>query len=327
MNTRAFSAEHIKEKILDNFVEYAKMFTPYQSDFLSGLYNRYKCLDNGSLVLYFAKKTQQAILRKKDYDLNYDLSFKNFWLNHGLVKIPPTTIMNIAKDTNLPKETTRRKLSQLTKQKILSKKNKHILWSPSEEYKEDYNQFVYLEIKNMAKLTKFVTDKIDLNFSTEEIIEEYKKKFSFYWFHYLDLQLKWMNIWKLRFNDLEIPFIFFQFAVLLSSRLRKDKIISHNKLFGESNVVLKGPGTQNVSVSATSISEVTGIPRATCIRKLNQMAEQKILIQDKNSKRFYIIPEALSKNLVSRELTEKATEIFSEFYSISINSLKTKTSH
>lgn len=327
MNNQTFLAERIKEKILNNFVEYAKIFTPSQSDFLCGLYNRYQCLDNGSLVLYFAKKTQQAILRKKDYDLNYDLSFKNFWINHGLVKIPPTTIMSIAKDASLPKETTRRKLSQLAKQKILSKKNKHILWSPSEEYKENYNQFVYQEIKNMAKLTKFVTEKIDLNFSTEEIIEEYKKKFSFYWFHYLDLQLKWMGMWKVRFNDLEIPFIFLQFAVLLSSRLKKDKIISHNKLYDESDVVLKGHGNQNVSVSATSISEVTGIPRATCIRKLNQMTKQKILIQDKNSKRFYIIPEALSKNFVSKELTEKATEIFSEFYSISINSLKTKTSH
>ena len=329
MNTRAFTEEHIKKKILDNFVEYAKIFTPFQSDFLSGLYNRYKCLDNGSIVLYFAKKTQQAILRKKDYDLNYDLSFKNFWLNHGHVKIPPTTILNIAKDINLPKETTRRKLSELTKQRILSKKNKHILWLPSEEYKENYNQFVYQEIKNMAKLTKFVTDKIDLNFSTEEIIEEYKKRFSFYWFHYLDLQLKWMNVWKLRFNDLEIPLIFLQFAVLLSSRLKRYNIISHNKLFETSDVVVTGPGAQNVnvSVSATSISEVTGIPRATCIRKLNQMVKQKILTQDKNTKRFFIIPEALSKNLVSKELTEKATEIYSKFYSIFINSLKTKTSH
>ena len=329
MNTRAFTEEHIKKKILDNFVEYAKIFTPFQSDFLSGLYNRYKCLDNGSIVLYFAKKTQQAILRKKDYDLNYDLSFKNFWINHGLVKIPPTTIMSIAKDASLPKETTRRKLSQLAKQRILSKKNKHILWSPSEEYKENYNQFVYQEIKNMAKLTKFVTDKIDLNFSTEEIIEEYKKRFSFYWFHYLDLQLKWMNVWKLRFNDLEIPLIFLQFAVLLSSRLKRYNIISHNKLFETSDVVVTGPGAQNVnvSVSATSISEVTGIPRATCIRKLNLMAKQKIVSQDKNSKRYYIIPEAFNKNLVSKDLTEEASTIYSEFYYISIKALSSKNLH
>ena len=324
MSAKPLLAEDIKKNILAHFLEYAKMFTPLQSDFLTGLYQRYQCLDNGSLVLHFAKKTHQAILRKTDYDLNYDLSFEKFWYNHSTVNTEPSTIMRIALEANLPKETTRRKLSELTKLKILSKKNRYISWLPSEEYKNDYNKVVSQEIKNVAKLTKFVSDKINLNFTTEEILKEYEKRFSFYWFHYLDLQLKWMKMWKLRFKDLEIPLIFMQFSSLLASKVGTEAKVSHSHLYTKPNIVLTAPHLGNVSVSATSIADITGIPRATVIRKLNQMVRQRVLTQDKNSKRYYIIPEALNKNLVSKELTEKATEIFSDFYYISIKALSSK---
>ena len=316
--------QEIKDQILEHWVEYAKLFTPLQSEFLSSLYKRYQCLDNAALVLYFAKKTHHAILREKDYDLNYDLSFENFWNNHSKVKITPTTILNISLDSNLPKETTRRKLSELVKFKVLNKKNKFISWIPSEEYKKSYNEVVSQEIKNMAKLTKFVTDKINLDYSTEEITKEYKKRFSFYWFHYLDVQLKWMKLWKERLEDLEIALIFLQIASLLSSKVKKD--VSHKNLFDEPGNIITKPLPETVSVSATSISDVTGVPRATCIRKLNQMVKEKIIMQDKTTKRYFIIPEAFNKKLVSRELTEKVTELYSNFYFICIKALKSTTS-
>ena len=323
ITTPSLLVKDIKKNILDNFIEYAKLFTPFQSDFLCGLYKRYLCLDNGTLVLYFAKKTHQAILRKTDYDLDYNLSFENFWKNHSEVEVPHTTILNIAKDAKLPKETTRRKLSELTKQKVLNKKNTIISWLPSEDYKKSYNKFISEEIKNVAKLTKYVTDKNNLNFSTEDITTEYKKRFSFYWFHYLDVQLKWMNLWKTVFNDHEIALIFMQFATLLSSKLLQGKIVSHNTFYYESEFIKNLP-QEKVSVSATSISDITGIPRATCIRKLNQMVKQKIISQDKNTKRYYIVPEAFKKNLISKDLTDQATEIFSNFYFISIKALVSK---
>ena len=105
-----------------------------------------------------------------------------------------------------------------------------------------------------------------------------------------------------------------------------DKTISHRSLYEEPSII-NTPGVQNVSISATSVSDITGIPRATCIRKLNLMAKQKIVSQDKNSKRYYIIPEAFNKNLVSKDLTEEASTIYSEFYYISIKALSSKNLH
>ena len=322
-NSSLILSETINKKILENFLEYVKKFTPVQSNFLFDLHRRYHCLDSANIVLYFAKKTHQAVLRKKDYDLNYDLSFDKFWHNHKESNIENSTILEIAKVTNLPKETTRRKLLELTKQKVLVKKNRHIFWHPSEEYKKNYNITVIQEIKNMAKLTKYVTDKVNLNFSNEEILNEYKKKFSFYWFHYLDLQIKWMKLWKSKLGDLEMVLILMQIVSLLASRVNEE--VSHEKLFSEPTIVLKPKlNNLNVSVSATSLSDITGISRATCIRKLNYMVHQKLVTQDKNSKRYYIIPEALNKTLISKDLTEEVTRLFSEFYFIIIKALNSK---
>ena len=78
------------------------------------------------------------------------------------------------------------------------------------------------------------------------------------------------------------------------------------------------------SISATSISEVTNIPRATCIRKLNQMVDRKILTQDEKTKRYYINSESLNKKVVSKELVENMQGLFSEFYLIAIKALSSK---
>ena len=59
-------SESIEKKILENFLGYTKMFIPVQSNFLFDLYQRYHCLDSANIVLYFAKKTHQAVLRKKE---------------------------------------------------------------------------------------------------------------------------------------------------------------------------------------------------------------------------------------------------------------------
>jgi hypothetical protein len=81
----SLSPKIIKVLLLENLVEYQDLFSQFQSNFLTGLYKRYQGVENGNLVLYFAKQVHQDILRQKDYNLNFDISFENFWENHKLV--------------------------------------------------------------------------------------------------------------------------------------------------------------------------------------------------------------------------------------------------
>ncbi len=313
--------KNIENKILENYVEYQNLFVEFQSKFLSGLHSRYQGLENGNLVLYFAKQSHQSILRQKDYDFNFNISYEKFWENHSKIKPKRRSLIRIAEHTLLPKETARRKILQLIKQKVLSKKNKNIGWLPSDQYKQSYNLVVSSEIDDVCKLISFICKKVNLSISKELLAEEIKEKFSFYWFHYLSAQLNYLRLWSKQVNDLELVLIFLQLAQLFLSKAR-EKNLTHKAIFDDPSLLKEFISS---SISSTSISEITNIPRATCVRKLEVLIEMKIISQDQNSKRYYIIPNAMSDNLVSRKVTEKVVKLFSEFFFICIRGISSKT--
>jgi hypothetical protein len=311
----------IEGTILQNYIEYQHLFVEFQSKFLSGLYSRYQSVESGNLVLYYARQAHQDILRKKDYDLNYNLSLEKFWENHDEINPACASIIKIGEETLLPKETARRKILQLIKQKVLNKKNRNIGWLPNEQYKQSYNLFINQEVEDVVKLINYVCKKINFPISSEVIMKEVKEKFSFYWFHYLGAQLEYLRLWNKQFNDLELVLIFLQVVNLLASKT-KDKNFSHKALFDNPILINEFKGS---SISATSISEVTGIPRATCVRKLEFLVKLKIISQDKISKRYYLISTDTLENSITRSITEKIVKLFSEFYFICIRAINIRT--
>ena len=314
------STKIIKEKILDNYIDYQYLFLEFQSKLLTNLYSRYQSVENGNLVLYFAKQTHQDILRKKEYDLNFNISYEKFWENHNVTEPQQKSLIRIAEETLLPKETIRRKILQLIKQKVLSKKNKNIGWLPNELYKQSYNLFIEKEISDVCKLISYVCEKINLSIPREQLVHEIKERFSFYWFHFLGTQLKYLRLWSKQFKDQELIIIFLQVAHLFSSRAKK-KNLTYKDIYDNPSLL---KNFISASISATSISEVTKIPRATCVRKLEFLVKLKVVSKDKISKRYYCIPETISENLVSRKITEEVVEIFSEFFFICIRAIKIK---
>jgi hypothetical protein len=315
------SAKVIEDNILKNYIEYQYLFVEFQSNFLTGLHSRYQSVENGNLVLYFAKQTHQEILRQKDHDLEFNISHEKFWENHGVINPRKISLTQIAESTLLPKETTRRKVLQLTKQKVLNKKNKNIGWLPNEQYKKSYNLVVEKEIQDIAKLINFVCNKLNHPISNETIIKELKEKFSFYWFHYLRTQLEYLRLWNEQLNDLELGLIFLQVENLFVSKAKRRNIF-HKDTYQDPSLFKE---FVNASISATSISEVTKIPRATCVRKLDTLVGLKIVSQDKTLKRYYITPNAVSDSLISEKITKKVVKIFSEFFFISIRTIYSKT--
>jgi len=314
--------ENIEKIILENYIEYQYLFLEFQSKFLSGLYSRYQSVESGNLILYYARQTHQDILRKKDYDLNSNISFEKFWENHSEVKPNQIPIIKIAVDTSLPKETARRKILQLVKQKVLDKKNKNIGFLPSEKYKKNYNLFIDKEIEGIVKLISFICKKLNYPISSQEITKEIIEKFSFYWFHYLGAQLEYLKIWNKQLKDIELGLIFLQVAHLFISKVKK-KNLSHKNLYDDPSLFKQ---FMDVGIGANSISEITKIPRATCIRKLRTLVSLKIISQDKDSKRYYIIPDATSENSISQKLTEKVVKVFSQFFFICMKATTAKIS-
>ena len=313
------SPQIIHDTILKNFAEYQNLFIQFQSNFLSGLYKRYQGMENGNLVLYFARLAHQDILRQKDYDLNFNIGFEKFWENHKLVSPTKNPIIKIAKDAALPKETARRKILQLIKQKVLRKKNRNIGWFPSEQYKESYNIIVQSEIKELSSLLHYVCKKINLSISREIAEKELKEKFNFYWFHFLNAQLEYLKLWGTQLKDLDLVLVGLQVTSIFALRA-KEKNLSYEKIYNNPSVIKE---FSSASINATSVAEVTGMPRATCIRKLDHLVELKIIAKDNISKKYYPIPTSTSTELISKKPTQEVTKVFSEFYFICLRAIKT----
>jgi len=319
----SLSPKIIQDTILENFIEYQDIFIQFQSNFWARLYKRYQGVETGSLVLYFAKFAHQDILRQKDYDLNFDISFEKFWENHKLVSSTKNPIIKIAADVALPKETARRKILELINQKVLSKKNRHIGWFPNEQYKESYNLVVQSEIKEVSSLLHYICKKMNLPISKDIAEKELKKKFNFYWFHFLGTQLEYLKLWGEQLKDLELVLIDLHVTSIFALRA-KEKNVSHEKIYNNPSMIKEFSWA---SINATSISEVTGIPRGTCIRKLESLVKLKMIAQDKNSKRYFLIPPNPSKDLISKRLTQEVTKVFSNFFFICLRAIISKTSY
>ena len=308
MSPESLDVSEIQKVYKNNYRKIIGEFMNVQSEFLSGIYNRYnKDLDAANIVLFFAKNLHQDTLRLRDNDLSTDISFENFWNNHSKIKQKNFKIISIAKETGLPKETTRRKINNLIKNKMLGKDKIYLSWTPEDKHKESYNKIVSDELKQISKLIQVISVHLDINFSREKITDELKKNYSFYWFHYLNTQLKYLKMWQNRLNDLELLLISMQ--CLIQSNLNSEKGISDNIKLG--------------SVSATSISDVTGIPRATCIRKLEKLFKMKIIKKDQETKRYYFDNNKIYNSTIvkSDEVAENTIEIFSDFFLIILKAL------
>ena len=113
----------------DNFSKLLPIFYEMQSSFLSGIYKRYGDLEGGQIVIYFARDLHLRLMRKREEDLNFDLSLEKFWFNHQNTTQDKHKIIAVSKYTGLPKETTRRKILLLTKDKHLKKSSRNkIFW-------------------------------------------------------------------------------------------------------------------------------------------------------------------------------------------------------
>ena len=318
---KTITQELIINSLLKSSSNYLKLFVEFQSNLLSNIYKRYSSVENGYLVLFFAKEVHQSILRNKDYDINFDVSFESFWKNHEKINPNKNSIIDISKITFMPKETVRRKIMHLVNKKVLDKRNKRLGFFPNEKYKFDYNEFINKEIIELSNVISLVSSKIENYISPAEVQNAIKHNFSFFWFHYLDSQLKFISLWKKKVSDLELMLISYQCLAATISKLSKDNLSLDeiNKKYNSKNFL------NNSTISATSISDITGIPRATCLRKLDNLAKLKIVKKDETTKRFFLTKESINaEGLASWEFMKKSMEIFGNFYLICLRTIYSK---
>ena len=206
------------------------------------------------------------------------------------VAIDKINLIKISNELDIPKETIRRKVNELQKEGVLSRQGKKIIITKSAfNYQKPIKALEALSIFLEKKARNLKgEDWFGDAMSKEEIKAYIEKYFTIIWLRFLKLQIPFLLRHRSIFGDLETWMIWGNVAVNHQKHLAK--ITDSSVIFGKpidainydnyydsvANVKIK------IGVNASSISDITSIPRATVMRKLKWLVKKEVLKKNKN---------------------------------------------
>ena len=265
--------EQIFNVLENKYSTMGPIWVSHQMEWLNGVYASFKDHDKFLIVIYLIKKTLDF------YSRNFTKLTFDYFYSKETVEIEKYTITEISKALNIPKESTRRKVLELEKMGAIRKFKKKIIIDRSKYYHSK-------PVDSIKRITRFLSILSEMSIdskilpkklSSAELEIIIKDNFSYIWKLYYELQIPMMISYKKIFKDLETFHIFATCVVnqhLYVKKISKDNM--KRDIFIESTYTAK----MMQGLNAMSISDITGIPRATVIRKLRKLVKKKILIID-----------------------------------------------
>ena len=267
--------EEVNKFIFNNFNSISPYFYKLISEWMSDAYKIFKDLDK-FLILIYLINTDFEFFRRN----NLNITYENFYKDKTL-EINKINLIQISKDLNIPKESVRRKISELEKKGVIKKKGKKIFLDRSAyESQEPINTLKnvsvllskFSEISKKKNLTKKSLDRT-------EVSKLIKNNFSFCWYQFFKFIFSYCYRWRKYFGDLEIMLIGITIAFnsVTTASIKLKGIESYIDKWREEILQNNIRG-----INAMSISEITGIPRPTVIRKINSLIKLNMVEMDKN---------------------------------------------
>ena len=261
-------------KIIDrNFSKIAPFFYPFIANWLTRAYGVYGDIDKYLIAIYLVNR--QFIFYRKN---GLTISFETFFENKPL-EIDKINFSDISKDLKIPKESVRRKIQELENKEVIKKVKKKILI-----YRTGLSTArVNIAIKELSLLlhefNKILKEEREVNkvFKVEEIISSIKQNYSFCWYQFYKFLFEYTNRWRNQIDDLETLCI--GMNVVLNATQSKQFVPTKKNRASYFKEIM---GSDLRGVNAMSLSDITGIPRPTVVRKLKWLIDKKFLnINDK----------------------------------------------
>ena len=259
--TNKTNEEQIFKIINENFSQLAPSYYSLVTHWFINAYKNFKGIDKYIILIYLINK-DFIYYRKNGLMVDYD----TFYMDKTL-EIPKINISDIARDLLIPKENVRRKISELEEKGIIKRRGKKIFIERSgfiqSKTNITLNDFSIL----VSKFSEVLKDKkiTDKSFDTEEISKSIKENFSFCWYHFYKFLFIFTNRWKTDTRVPDLETICVGLIILINTvqnRDFKNKDLSRKKYLKE----IQKP--DHIGMNAFSVAEITGIPRATVVRKL-----------------------------------------------------------
>ena len=316
MSTIPSISSQIDEKVFnklinDNFSRLTPFYYNWISGWLIGAYGPFGNIDKYIILIYIINKNFR-FFRKNGLIIDYNTFYDN-----EILEVDKINISDISSDLQIPKESTRRKVQELVKSGVIIRRGKKIFVNRTAFSAVKAN----LTLKNMSILlyefNKILKEekKVNLAYQTKEISDSIKKNFSFVWYQFYKFLFIFTNRWRKEVGDLE-TFCIGTIVVLSAADNKSLRAKNLNKKNYQAII----QSSDERGVNTMSISEITGIPRITVVRKLKYLIDRNFLkINEKKLITLNITGTTLKK---SQKLQDKNMLSLSNFVCRVFNQIK-----
>ena len=298
--SKVLNDEQVYDHIMAHYDQLGKDWINHQWRWMNAVYRAFKDHYKYMIIISLVEKTLQF------YDqMNIKLSYDQFY-SKNFLQIDKFSISELCEKLQLPKETIRRKVLELERLGVLKRQKKQIII--------DRRSFSFIKPENQMKYTSGYIVKVSkiLNkeklyfkkLETKMIENALKKNFSICWRWFYRMQIPMIIGYHDMFEDLTTFHVWgtvcmnqaFNYSSTLEKQNSQNDVHNYveyqRELFkGDytkfNEEVIKGNLAVSSGVSAMSVSDMTGIPRATVIRKCKFLIKNDYL--KLNEKKQYIL--------------------------------------
>ena len=300
-----FDKALVSEALQKQIVVHWDTWGRFQQIWVNEAYNTFKDFDKYLVLIYLIRDYFQQYADKFSY-----YSYEEFY-SFDFVTIDRLNLIKISNELNIPKETIRRKVNELQQDGILKREGKSIiLQSKSLDFQKPKSSLVALSGFIQKKSTFLQGEPWFGDAIKKNEIEIYiKKYFTVLWLGFLKLQIPFLLRHRDNFQDLETWMVWGNIALNHQQDFKKfkDNSVEHNQIdyknYYEHIVKLKIIR----GVNASSIADISGIPRATVMRKLRWLVIKNVIKKNKNLEYFCQYKGKLNKKI---EENFKTNQVF-----------------
>ena len=268
--------ENLEQNILTHWDTWGK----FQQAWTSRAYSSFKDLDKYIVLIYLIRDNWVTLSGKFQYQ-----SMDEFYDTEG-VSIDKINLIQISNDLHIPKETIRRKVNELQESNILKRQGKSIIFNRKGIETQKPNDMIELLSIFIEKKSKMLHGKdwFGETLSKDYIKEFVKKYFTIVWLRFFRMQIPFLIRHRDVFGDLETWVVWGNIA--LSHQYHLAKAAEKNLITSEITLKSYYADVAEVKISrginASSIADISQIPRATVIRKLKWLTKQNCIKKTKH---------------------------------------------
>ena len=289
------------------------VWSPLQLSWINNVYRTFHDYEKFMIIMHLLMTTFETYT-KNFIKLNYDDYF-----NQNEIEIEKINVVKISKVLNIPKESARRKINELEEMGAIKRINKKIIIDKNTWPNIKPEETIKRMTRFLSSLSKicFTEGKISEPLSSEILTKTCKEYFSFIWLLYYKMQFPMLLGNKKIFGDLESFHVNGICIINQALHSKKNDNSEMSREFYLEKYFLSDQ-REETGVNAMSISDISGIPRATVIRKLNKLLKEKFLSID-NKKHYTSAGLHVEKLLdVQKETFNNLSKLASRVYNLTL---------